>query len=98
MLLTVMYVAPAYVQAADPVEDAKALLRAGRYGEALPILQKSAAKGNAEGELYLGLMFQNGWGVAQDYTQARQWSGITGKRAPGMKKRRRADEASSIES
>src|ERR1700691_4919396 len=58
---------------AHPVENAEALLVAGRYKEALPILRKSAGRGNPEGELYLGLMFQSGWGGAQDYTQARQW-------------------------
>jgi len=56
-----------------PVEDAKALLRAGRYAEALPVLQGAASGGNAEGELYLGFMYQKGWGVPQDYVQARQW-------------------------
>src|SRR5664280_945756 len=58
---------------AGRVEDAKALLNARRYGEALPLLQRSAAGGNAEGEFYLGLMYEIGWGTAQDYAQARQW-------------------------
>ena len=73
LLFTLIHVSASAGHAAHSVEEAKALLNAGRYREALPILRKSAASGNPEGELYLGLMYQSGWSVAQDYTQARQW-------------------------
>jgi TPR repeat protein len=70
VLFTVMHPNASAWLGGHSVKDAKALLSAGRYLEALPILRKSAAHGNAEGELYLGIMYQRGWGVAQDYAQA----------------------------
>ena len=33
----------------------------------------SAAKGNAEAEINIGNLYQQGWGVTQDYTEAMKW-------------------------
>ena len=73
LLATFIHMSALAEPSVHSVEDAKALLNAGHYSEALPILQKSAVSGSPEAELYLGLMYQSGWGVAQDYTQALQW-------------------------
>ena len=35
--------------------------------------KKAADQGNAEGQNGLGLLYANGWGVAQDYDEARLW-------------------------
>jgi transposase-like protein len=52
-------------QALPQVEQAKELLNARRYNEALPLLRKSATSGNAEAEMYLALMYENGWGLTR---------------------------------
>jgi TPR repeat protein len=60
-------------QAANPVKEAKALLGAKQYSEALPLLQVSAANGNAEGRALPGSSLSERWGVTQDYKQVRAW-------------------------
>jgi len=35
--------------------------------------EKAAAQGDAEAQLALGVLYQNGWGVPQDDTQAAKW-------------------------
>jgi len=47
-----------------------ALFKAGRYAEARPMLQESCSGGSGYGCNFLGLMFQNHEGVAQDYQKA----------------------------
>jgi TPR repeat protein len=51
----------------------KATLRAGNPGRALEFFQQSADKGNVEGMHWVGLMYEEGKGVAQDGTTAAQW-------------------------
>jgi TPR repeat protein len=58
---------------ADTLARAKELLNSRRFGEAMPLLQQSASSGNAEAQRHLGDAYMNGRGVAQDYTQAREW-------------------------
>jgi TPR repeat protein len=52
---------------------AKLELDARNYAQALRPLQKAAEAGNSDAMNNLGLLYQNGEGVAQDYAQARQW-------------------------
>jgi len=47
-----------------------ALFKAGRYAEARPLLQDSCGSGSGYACNFLGLMFQNREGVAQDYQKA----------------------------
>jgi uncharacterized protein len=65
------------IKPGDPalLKQAKTLLNARRFGEALPLLRKSALTGNNEALLYIGAAYRNGWGVAQDNVQAFQWFG-----------------------
>lgn len=57
----------------SPLLRAEELLKASRFGEALPLLQQSAAVGNAEAQRYLGDLNKNGLGVPQDLGRALQW-------------------------
>jgi TPR repeat protein len=55
------------------LEQALGLHGQKRYTEALPIFQNLAKQGNARAQFDLGIMYQNGQGVAQDDTQAVYW-------------------------
>lgn len=46
---------------------------AGNYKEAAKWYKKSAEQGNAEAQFYLGNMYDNGAGVAEDDIKAAQW-------------------------
>ena len=43
------------------------------FAEALSWYRKAADQGNAEAQNGVGLLYANGWGVAQDYGEARLW-------------------------
>lgn len=58
---------------ASPLDDAATAYARGEYAPALDIYQSLASKGNADGQSNLGLMYQNGHGVAQDYVHAHMW-------------------------
>jgi TPR repeat protein len=47
--------------------------RAKAYSEALPLLLRAGNAGKSEGAFYLGYMYDEGLGVAQDYALARKW-------------------------
>ena len=44
--------------------------RQGRFAEALQDWSKAAAAGDARGYLYIGVLYDTGLGVPQDYRQA----------------------------
>ena len=58
--------------AADSSEGYKAIQRAD-YPTALLIFQQLAAQGDAAAQYNLGVMYGNGWGVAQNYEEAMRW-------------------------
>ena len=41
--------------------------------EYLQMVREQAAQGNARSQCALGLLYDNGWGVPQDYAKAKQW-------------------------
>ena len=51
----------------------KSTLHAGDPGRAMELLQQAVAKGNLEAMHYIGLMYQEGTGVAADAATAAQW-------------------------
>jgi uncharacterized protein len=61
------------VARAGPFEDAQAADQKGDYATEMQILRPLAEQGNALAELGLGVMYANGQGVPQDYTQALIW-------------------------
>lgn len=63
------------VQADDKTDfqRANAAYDQGNYAEAKPVFEALALKGYASAQYNLGLMYNNGNGVAQNYAVARQW-------------------------
>jgi hypothetical protein len=74
-LLAVAFVlaALALPGAAGPVEDGNAAFERGDYETALRLLRAPAEQGNADAQLLLGVMYQDGDGVPKDAAQAAQW-------------------------
>ena len=58
---------------AGPFEDGLAAFQRGDYATALRLLQPLAAQGNADAQFKLGVMYDNGRGVAQNYAEAMKW-------------------------
>ena len=57
----------------DLLSSAKALLDEGQYEEAIPLLQKAADMGDAEGQTLLAICYNDGQGVPQDYEAAMKY-------------------------
>lgn len=58
---------------AGPVEDGNAAFERGDYETALRLLRAPAEQGDADAQLLLGMMYQDGEGVPKDSVQAAQW-------------------------
>ena len=58
---------------AGPFEDAKAAYSRKDYATALSLLRPLATQGNAEAQVGLGFMYNNGQGVVQDHKEAVKW-------------------------
>ena len=58
---------------AEPFEDGVAAHDRGDYATALRLWRPMAAQGNAAAQHNLGLMYDNGRGVPQDYIRAHLW-------------------------
>ena len=61
---------------AGPYEDGWAAFTRGDYATALSLWRPLAARGNANAQGFLGLMYGNGQGVPQDYKEAARWYGL----------------------
>jgi TPR repeat protein/serine/threonine protein kinase len=57
----------------DDARKGMELYDAKRYDEAFPLVKRAAESGHARSQSALGWMYDNGKGVAQDYTQAVYW-------------------------
>ncbi len=55
------------------VRDAMAAYQKGDYATAVALFQPLAEDGDASAQVALGVMFDNGQGVAQDYAEAVKW-------------------------
>ncbi|WP_275284986.1 tetratricopeptide repeat protein [Thiospirillum jenense] len=58
---------------ADSFDDGLRAYIAGDYAKAFQIMQLLAEQGNAKAQSNLGVMYENGRGVAQDYAEAVRW-------------------------
>jgi TonB family protein len=65
--------APFGVAIADPIEDGQAAYNRGDFQEALRQWQPLAEQGVARAQNNLGVMYENGKGVAADINQALKW-------------------------
>jgi TPR repeat protein len=55
------------------IEDAKTAYDGGDYATALRIFQALANGGNATAQSNLGVMYDEGYGISQNYTEAVKW-------------------------
>src|SRR6476620_8819456 len=63
--------------AADPLDDGTIAYNRGDYATALRLFEQSAAdKGSAIAQFNIGIMYANGQGVAQNYSEAVKWYGL----------------------
>ncbi|HEY6271348.1 MAG TPA: caspase family protein [Terriglobales bacterium] len=53
--------------------EAKKLLQASQFTQALALFRASASAGDPEAMYYMGRVYDHGWGVPVDYSQARPW-------------------------
>lgn len=61
------------VAGAGPLEDGQAAYQKGDYAAALQILRPLAEQGNASAQTALGVIYEHGHGVPQDFVQATIW-------------------------
>jgi uncharacterized protein len=59
--------------AAGPYEDGIAAYEKGDYATALSLMRPLAEQGNADAQHSLGVMYNDGQGVPQDYAAAVSW-------------------------
>ncbi|MDD5215653.1 MAG: DnaJ domain-containing protein [Methylococcales bacterium] len=64
---------PEKVSAEEIYYHANELAKENRYAEALPLFQYLADNGNVVAQSHLGLIYEKGQGVAQNYELAAQW-------------------------
>jgi TPR repeat protein len=64
---------------AGPYEDGVAAYARGDYATALQLLRPFAARGNAIAQYSLGVMYSDGQGVPQNYTEGLKWLLLSAK-------------------
>ena len=62
-----------YERAVDVADRCQQLYRNGQYEQAFPMCSKAAEQGNADAQYILGVMYDSGEGVRQDYAEALKW-------------------------
>jgi TPR repeat protein len=65
--------APFSTATASPLEDGQAAYQKGDYATALKIYRPLAEQGNASAQTALGVIYEHGQGVPQDFVQAVIW-------------------------
>ena len=58
---------------ADQLDEGEAAYNAGNYQKALEIFKPLAEQGDARAQYNLGVVYDEGEGVPQDYTEAIKW-------------------------
>ncbi len=71
-------------------DEAAAAYQRGDYATAIRELRPLAEQGHARAQYSLGIMYDNGQGVPQDYAQAHMWVNVAASRFPPGKFRDRA--------
>lgn len=73
LVLTVASVAPSAAGPSQAEKDASDAFGRGDYPTALSLLRPLAAQGNADAQVLLGLIYDSGLGIPQDYSEAAKW-------------------------
>ena len=72
-----MFVVFAVSAKAGPLEDSVAAYEREDYVTAVKLFRLSADQGDAWAQNWLGVMYENGQGVTQDYVRAHMWWNIS---------------------
>ena len=72
-LLLILFVCAAVPAVAGPYEDGVVAYAKGDYPTAMRLLRPIAEQGYASAQFNLGVMYDNGEGVTQDYAAALSW-------------------------
>jgi len=70
VVLALSFAAPV---AAGPLDDGEAAYQRGNYSAALRLLRPLAERGDARAQFDLGVIYNNGRGVPQDFVTAEMW-------------------------
>ncbi|HEY5720101.1 MAG TPA: tetratricopeptide repeat protein [Gammaproteobacteria bacterium] len=74
LLLALLLLVPlAHALAAEPLDGAVAAYQRGDYPQALPVLRAQAEAGDPVAQVYMGLAYYNGHGVAEDDAVSLDW-------------------------
>ncbi|MEQ1845919.1 MAG: hypothetical protein ABL983_10145 [Nitrospira sp.] len=76
---------------AGPYEDAATAYGPGDYVAALKTFQSLAVQGNAKAQNNLGVMYDNGQGVTQDYVRAYMWLKLAAENSKSDQQKSAAD-------
>jgi TPR repeat protein len=58
---------------AQPMDDIASALSRGDYATALPLIRPLAEQGDPRAQFNLGVSYEHGWGVPQDFAEAAKW-------------------------
>lgn len=72
------------VSAAETIEDAWKAYGKKNYTEAINIFKTIALNGNDEAQFYLGMLYQEGQEIKQDYVEAIKWYKLAAAKEVGM--------------
>ena len=74
IILVFSFAAPV---AAGPLDDAAAAVKRRDYATALRLIRPLAEQGDASAQYNLGVFYDNGFGVPQDYVSALMWLNLS---------------------
>jgi TPR repeat protein len=77
IILVLRFAAPA---AAGPLEEGETAYQSGNYETALRLVRPLAEQGNARAQFDLGVIYNNGRGVPQDYVLSYMWFNLSAAR------------------
>ncbi len=73
ILICFLVLLPASSAGADQLQDGMDAYFKGNNTQAISLLRPLAEQGHADAQYHLGVMYQRGQGLKQDYTQAALW-------------------------
>jgi TPR repeat protein len=72
-LLMLAAIAGTDLSGSTQFEKGRAAYGSGDYGTALRLWRPLAAEGDAMAQFYMGVLYENGWGITRNYAEAAKW-------------------------
>ncbi len=76
LIVTGVLLCASQVATAGPIEDGQAAFDRGDYATASSLWRSLAEQGDVRAQFHLGKMYQQGYGVPQDYVRAYMWFNV----------------------